>query len=176
MKLPGSFLSRRIVASGSLAAAVVFPPITAATTVVQMNLESLSVGADCIVEATVQRTSARWNDEQNQIYTDVQLDVTAVVAGDCATGPRTLTLLGGVVNDLVLKVHGAPEFTDGENVVLFLYEDASIFVPVVGLFQGKLSVRRDDVTGAETIGNEAIGWFDRPDFVATVQSARERGK
>ena len=142
-----------------------------ATTVRRMDVESLTVLSSCVVEGTVLRVGSAWDESRTRIHTDIDFEVSRVLSGACAPGLRTLRTLGGAVDRTAMSIPGAPTFETGEKLVLFL-EDGSLF-PTVGLFQGKLTVETDPGTGDVRIGNDALGWFARPELETRIQSAIE---
>jgi hypothetical protein len=155
-----------------LAAMVVGVSPVAGTTVVKADVPALSRWAASVVEADVADVSYAWNAEHTQIHTYVTLNVTDVFAGDVAVGSMEIRLMGGAVGDTALTIPGAPTFTVGERVVLFLYDDPGLFIPVVGLYQGKLSFSVDPQTGREVVGNQHVGFFDKAELRSSVNRAR----
>ena len=164
---------RRSAAPLSITLFALSSPVSA-TTVRPLDVDGLSRSADCVVRASVQEAVSHWNDGRTQILTDVTLDVRRVLAGPCSTGPYRFTVLGGRVGDLEQVIAGAPTYSAGEDVVLFLYREDSLITPVVGLFQGKLVKDVDAVTGAERWGNPGVGYLAEADLEARVRTARER--
>ncbi len=145
-----------------------------ATTVRSMDVTSLSRAAASVVEGHVVGTRCAWNEEHTQIYTYVTLDVTEVYAGGARVGVMEIRLLGGAVGDTAMIIPGAPGFANGEHLVLFLHDDPGLYIPVVGLNQGKLSFTVDQRTGLEVVGNPQVGFFDKQELKSLVVGARER--
>jgi hypothetical protein len=83
-----------------------------------------------------------------------------------------IRILGGRADDMVLHVPGAPQFDVDEKLVLFLHEDPTLLIPVVGLEQGKLSVTVDSATQTETIGNTHVGFFEKNTVKTIISNAR----
>ncbi|MEZ4647283.1 MAG: hypothetical protein R3E97_00615 [Candidatus Eisenbacteria bacterium] len=163
--------ARALAAGLTLSAALV--STGAASTTLQLDLDGLVRYADCVVQGTVVSVWSDWNAEGTQIYTDVVLDVSRS-EGECVDAgaiTRTVRMLGGVVDDIAMVVDGAPEMTAGEEVVLFLYEDSELLVPIVALERGKFTVSRE---GSQTqITNVLVGSFDRDTFWNTVTEIQE---
>jgi hypothetical protein len=144
------------------------------TTVRSMDVASLSQAAASVVEGYVVGTRCAWNEERTQIYTYVTLEVTEVYAGGARVGPMEIRLLGGAVGDTAMIIPGAPGFAKGEHLVLFLHDDPGLYIPVVGLQQGKLSFTVDQKTGLEVVGNSSVGFFDKQELKSLVVGARGR--
>jgi hypothetical protein len=127
-----------------------------------MSVEDLARQADTIVLGTVMQQESAWDAQYTAIYTDVTVAVERVLAG---TSGDTVTfqIAGGVVGSMGMRTSNDPVFRDGERVIVFLNTSA---VPssVVGMQQGKFTVKDDQVTrGEETVSLE--------EFIATVRSA-----
>lgn len=123
-----------------------------ATTVLRFSDDALVRNASRIIEGTVQSVRCAWNAEHNQIQSFVEISVAAAYKGEMPPNNiLSLTLVGGRVGDDVMEIVGAPVFTQGEVVILFLDRNPSALVPIVGLYQGKLTVTTDAKTGVRTI-------------------------
>ncbi len=111
-----------------------------ASTVLRADLPALTHVADTVVRGTVSRLSTRWSGDHMRILTDVEIRVQEVLKGEPR---RTLTVVnpGGVIGDLGQRVAGTPDFTEGEEVILFLEQRGDRFI-VSGMAQGKFKVER----------------------------------
>ena len=145
-----------------------------ATTVEKMDVNRLSKIAESVVEARVTEVYCQWNSEHTQIYTYVTLDVSEVYAGKGSVGRTQIRLLGGAVGDTAMIIPGSPRFAIGEHVVLFLHDDPTLYIPIVGLTQGKLNFSVDLITGQEVVGNKYVGSFNKQALESAVIEARER--
>ncbi|MFT4539792.1 MAG: hypothetical protein ACI835_002241 [Planctomycetota bacterium] len=121
----------------------------------RLSVEEMTAISDEVVSGRVTRVESRWTDDHSQIFTYVTLDRVASHKG-AATGEVTLIQLGGTVGDWSMTVSGAPVFTTGEEVVVFLcrMESAkrhSVATSrwLLGLGQGLWRVTRDNKTGAD---------------------------
>lgn len=121
------------------ALALLLVPLSADTSVVlALDATDLAERSDAVVRARVQGV---FSEMTNLVWTDVTLAVDEVLVGE-APDVVTLRQPGGLTDDFGTMVFGMPEFTEGEDVVVFLE-----FTPdgprVVGLSQGKASVSKD---------------------------------
>jgi len=88
-----------------------------ATTIVMPTDEQLIDKSPVIVEATV--VSSTPVDRGNRIWTETVLSVTKTIRGSV---PEQIIVreIGGVIGDRITKIFGAPEYTAGEHVLVFL--------------------------------------------------------
>ena len=113
------------------------------TLVVKKTVEDLTYEADSILIGKVKEMESQWNSERTLIYTYVAVCVTEYVKRiPEMKEPKQIIVkvLGGEVGDIALKASDTPEFTEGEELFLFLrLEELPVF-RVAGLFQGKYTI------------------------------------
>jgi hypothetical protein len=119
-----------------------------ATTVVPPSFNDLVNQADYIVRAVVKSVSCEWRDDgaNRHIMTKIELDVKEVIAGNPPT-PLVLEMLGGQIGNLKMVVQGTPEFKVGDEDILFIHGNGTLFNPLVALGHGRYPIRRDAQTG-----------------------------
>jgi hypothetical protein len=105
-----------------------------ATTIVLPTDEQLIAKAALIVQGTV--ASSLPVDHDGTIWTDTSVVVSRTLKGKAA---ETITIHepGGIIGERITKVFGTPEFSGGENVLLFLAPAPGGGYRVVDLFVGK---------------------------------------
>ena len=128
----------------------------------KMSVEDLAAKADTIVVGTVTRQESAWDTEHTAIYTDVTVVVERVLAGT-SVDTVTLRIAGGTVGGMGMRTSNDPVFRDGERVIVFL-DTTAVPSSVVGMQQGKFTVKDDLVTRADEPVN-------LEEFIATVRSA-----
>lgn len=87
------------------------------------DVASLTTAADVVVRARVVRLTSAWVDgtpASGLIATTVELQPTEWWKRAAQTGTLSVRVPGGVVGDLGQLSPGAPSFTEGEEVVVFL--------------------------------------------------------
>jgi len=100
-----------------------------------------------------ERTSTKG--ARDGLFTDVEVSILETYAGKSVPTRCTLRLMGGVGRDgIALTVPGMPRFSVNEEVVLFLEQGLSGYVPI-GLQQGVWRVYRTPVTPALVEQNTA---------------------
>lgn len=106
------------------------------------SLQQLRSEAHRVVVGKVTAARSFWNEGKDKIYTEYTVEVQRVVKGE-KVSKLTVRLMGGRVGERELTVSGNPSIDVGERVLLFL-RDYDSFHAVVGMSQGKWSVRTLD--------------------------------
>ena len=115
-----------------------------ATTLVKMSFSDLAAGSDRVVIGTVIALEGTRDESRQFIHTNVTISVERYVRG---AGPAELVLRtpGGQLDGQAVLAHGAPSFTVGERVLVFLTRWEDGVAKVAGYVQGKSTV----TTGAD---------------------------
>lgn len=144
-------MSHRTLAGLVLAAALtVFPLRSIATTVQAPEFDQLVAQSDYVVRATVKSIDSEWREKDGHrfIASRVTLDVKEVIRGT-PPSPLVLDMVGGTVGDDTLTVEGAPKFHVGDENILFVHGNGSVFYPLVAIMHGVYPIFRDAQTGRE---------------------------
>jgi len=159
-----------------LLALFLIPPSVFASRVRSLNLEEMVRRADRIFSGRCVRVRVAEDPGTRQKATFVTFTVGRTVKG----GGRpevTIKLLGeqGSSGKREAGIEGAPRYTEGEEVVLFLYGDSrSGFTSPVGLGQGKFGVVRDKKGGRLALN--AYGNRGLMERLSTRAEERLRGR
>ena len=150
---------------------VVGVPAAEATVMVPLTIEDLAVRSRIVVRATVRQRQGVWDAEHKRIYTLTELAVSETIAGDA---PTTIVIrtLGGQVDDIGMKVSGAPRLSETQDVVLFLRDDptAKGGYLVVGMSQGLYRIERDAKGRAVAVpGVEGIAFVRNKNGARVIQ-------
>jgi hypothetical protein len=62
-----------------------------------------------------------------------------------------MRMLGGTVEGQTLEVSDAPKFKAGDRDILFVENNGSQFIPLVGIQNGRFHVKHDDQTGLDVV-------------------------
>ena len=116
-----------------------------ATMLLELGLKDLVERSDKIVEAQVTAVITRWNKDSSLIETFVRLNITDDLTGDEEGEEIIITQPGGMIGTITLTVEGTPSYQAGEQVLLFLYQDAlnRTVYRTTGMFQGKYRMYPD---------------------------------
>lgn len=123
-----------------------------ATTIVLPTDAQLIAKSSFIVEGTV--VSTKVVDVDGRLYTDTVVSVERARKGNVAADTITVREIGGETEERVTKIFGAPQFVEGERVLLFLEESPRGGYRTMDLFAGKFSE-------AHTMNGRRL-WFRDP--------------
>ena len=105
--------------------------------------ESLAHEASLVVVGTTGRPQSRWDETSKMIVTETVVDIDSVLKGDHKLSV-VITTPGGVLpeRNFGMIVPHMPQFTENEQVLLFLHTESGRTI-VVGGEAGKFAIRRD---------------------------------
>jgi len=128
-------------------------------TVLPLSLEQMQSQSSDVILGTVEDTSAAWDEDHRLIETRVRIRVERRLKGQ---GGALIHVMvpGGIVGDTGMMTPGAAVFKVGERVLLLAEPKGATEVRPVGLFQGKLDVKRD-ASGADVVEAPGPAWGSR---------------
>jgi hypothetical protein len=138
----------------TLAAAAVLagPSVLAAITVLPLSEEEITKRAMLIVMGEVRSVESRFDEKHQTIYTYVTLEATRVLKGQLAGSEVVVRQMGGEAGGETVAVPGSPEYTPGDEVLLFTGPLGDTgYWGVLGIFYGKYDILRDPATGARYV-------------------------
>jgi hypothetical protein len=114
-----------------------------AATVEPMSMDEMAQRAEMIFVGRVIGSRADWNTQRTRIYTYVTFEVERFIKGGGGDRQITIRLWGGRVGGFTAVVPGTPQFTSGEEVLLFCAGSRARIPTVLGLSLGKFTLKRD---------------------------------
>lgn len=127
-----------------------------------VTLNHLIASADLIIRGTV--LSQASDLENETVSTITVVEVEQVIKGASVSSSLPIKSGGGSIEGTVIRAEDEPRFVPGEQVILFLHEEAELF-RVVEKFQGKFSVQ----SGRVLRGSEDFGLL--ADFLQRVRQS-----
>lgn len=120
------------------------------TTVIPPTFDELVGRADVIFQGTVTDVQSQWTGEgaQRRIVSYVTFKVEDTMKGSPGDA-YTLRMLGGTVDGETMEVTDSPKFKVGDRDILFVENNGSQFVPLVGIMHGRFHIENDQKTGRE---------------------------
>lgn len=115
-----------------------------ATTVIPPSFDDLVSRAEMIFQGSVTDVRSEWTGEgaQRHIMSYVTLKVEDAMKGNPGS-TVTLRMLGGTVGGETMEVTDAPKFKVGDRDILFVENNGTQFVPLVGIMHGRFRVKKD---------------------------------
>ena len=125
--------------------------IANATTVIPPKFDELVGRAEIIFEGEVTGLQSQWIGEgaKHRIVTFVTFKVDDALKGAPGT-TYSMRMLGGTVDGRTMEVTDAPKFKVGDRDFLFVENNGSQFIPLVGIQHGRFRVQKD-LTGRDTL-------------------------
>ncbi|MGI8957390.1 MAG: hypothetical protein ACR2II_10820 [Chthoniobacterales bacterium] len=125
--------------------------IANATTVISPKFDELVSRAEIIFEGEVTGLQSQWIGEgaQHRIVTFVTFKVDDALKGAPGTA-YSMRMLGGTVDGRTMEVTDAPKFKVGDHDLLFVENNGSQFIPLVGIQHGRFRVQKGP-TGRDTL-------------------------
>ncbi len=123
-----------------------------ATTVIPPSFDELVDHAQLIFQGTVTDSQSQWAGEggTRRIVTNVTFKVDEAIKGEPGA-TYTLRMLGGTVDGQTMEVTDSPKFKVGDRDIVFVENNGSQFIPLVGIMHGRFRVQQDKVTGREVV-------------------------
>jgi hypothetical protein len=144
-----------------------------ATQVIQKSPKELAQLSQLVVDGKVQNVRSYWNDDHSKIFTEAVISVEATHKGVAAQSVRVVQL-GGVVDNVRMTAHGALQWKQGEDVLLFLEPATPGAYQVTGFSQGKYLIEHDPQTGAAYVKQALPPDAGTKSSPAASTTARER--
>jgi hypothetical protein len=138
----------RLVLALVLAAAVSFP--LSATVLIPAEFREIVSGSQIIVHGRVSAVRPEWTAGRRRIESVVTLEAAAFYRGT-ASRVVTFRVPGGQIGRYKSVTVGAPEFRQGDEVVLFLKANGPAVPQVFGLNQGVFRVKVDGRSGRRLV-------------------------
>lgn len=124
-----------------------------AVSVVEMDLQDLSEYAETIVIGKVAGMKNAATERGIPSYTIYHFAVVKVIKGSVDGDEISFKLRGGEANGFVLNIPGMPQLKKDGKYLLFLNSEngKDIYCPILGWWQGKFEVTKDEATGKEIV-------------------------
>ena len=121
-----------------------------ALTVKPLTFAELVQESSAVVHGRVIEVRSQWTADRGAIESLVVVEVATYMKG--ALGDRvTVRVAGGQVGKFVNIIPGAPRFTEGDRVVLFLKTSGPSIPVITGTSQGVYRVSTDAASGAQLV-------------------------
>ncbi|MBK7257292.1 MAG: hypothetical protein IPI01_05695 [Ignavibacteriae bacterium] len=120
----------------------------------ELKTSELTHQADVVVLGRVADVRSAWNRDRTRIQTAVTVTIDQSLKGTPGGGSVTILTPGGEVDGVGEYYSHTARFKKDEDVVVFARKAASGELRVTGGEQGKVAVRKDEVTGARMVAGD----------------------
>lgn len=138
-----------------------------ATTVIPPSFDQLVSQAETIFEGNVIDVRSEWVGEgaQRYIVSYVTLKVDDAIKGD-PSQTYVMRMMGGTVGEESMGISDAPRFSVGQHEILFVENNGTQFIPLVGIMHGRFHLE------ADAVGNEIVKLNDGTPLTSVAQVGR----
>jgi len=149
-----------------------------ATTVAKMSLEQLVHRADLIVQGRVQSVHSQWDEQRRLVFTYASIRVDEPLKGERRQSVL-IRQVGGSFGSIEMSVAGAPQFKNGQRLLVFLKRQDATTFQVVGMNQGLYRIVEDsavsNVLGMDLLDSKT-GEISKPliDIRAPLEQLKTR--
>lgn len=126
-----------------------------ATLLPRLDLPDLVHSSKLIVQGRVLRHWSDWDKTHRYIWTHYTLEIQGTLKGNAPTS-ITISEPGGTATGTTMKMIGAPEYSDGEEVIVFLERTPIGYWRCHGWNQGKYTVMHSPL-GQSRIRTNLVG-------------------
>ncbi len=126
------------------------------TVMMKQSLGDLARRARMILQGNVVGVTQEWNEDKTMIFSVVRIAAERVIKGEAGTREVVIRQPGGMIGGTGVRVEGYPQFSPGEETVVFL-EPFEASGPhsgarrVVGMAQGMFRVETDPGSGKKVV-------------------------
>jgi hypothetical protein len=124
-----------------------------ATSVIAPTFDQLVADAEVIFQGSVTDVKSQWAGEggQRHIVSYITFKVEDALKGKPGE-TYTIRMLGGTVDGESMGISDAPTFNVGDTQILFVENNGTQFIPLVGIMYGQFRVLKNE-SGADVVTN-----------------------
>lgn len=121
----------------------------------KMSAKDLTRESSAVLYGKCMKKESQWNEDRSIIYTYITIAPEEYLKGDL--GPSAVIAVpGGRVGNVIYEVSETPVFTEGEEVVAFIWTNPAGKNLVTGGYQGKMKIEKDNKTGKRYVSGAGI--------------------
>ena len=120
-----------------------------------MSAKDLTKESTAVFYGKCVKIRSGWNETKDVILTYITVIPEEYIKGNLGS-EAVITVPGGRVGDIIYEVSEMPFFTEGEEVVAFIWTNPAGKNLVTGGFQGKMKIEKDRQTGKRMVIGEVI--------------------
>jgi hypothetical protein len=145
-----------------------------------MSAKELTEESTAVFYGKCTNKRCEWNENRSIIYTYVTVSPEEYIKGNLGS-EAVIAVPGGQVDNIIYEVSEMPVFTEGEEVMLFIWKNPSGKNLVTGGYLGKMKIEKDAKTGKrmvhgydieEEVESEEAPEIERPDKQAKPEKVK----
>jgi hypothetical protein len=130
--------------------------------VIKMSAKDLTDQSTAVLHGKCSKVKCEWNADKSIIYTYVTVVPDEYIKGNLGA-ETVITIPGGRVGDIVYEVSDMPIFTEGEEVMAFIWTNPAGKNLVTGGSQGKMKIEKDIKTGKKMVHGSSAAVVSEPE-------------
>ena len=134
---------------------LLFPFAESIAQVKGMSTKDLTEKSTAVLYGRCSKVKSEWNENKSIIYTYVTVVPEGYIKGNLGS-EAVIAVPGGRVDDIIYEVSEMPFFTEGEEVVAFIWTNPEGKNLVTGGYQGKMKIEKDSKTGKRMVVGESF--------------------
>jgi len=111
-----------------------------------MSAQDLTNESTAVFYGKCTKKRCEWNEKKSKIYTYVTISPEEYIKGNLGS-EVVIAVPGGQVGNIIYEVSETPVFTEGEDVVAFVWKNPSGRNLITGGHQGRMKIEKDSKTG-----------------------------
>jgi hypothetical protein len=166
----------KLFAAGLALVMIVATP-TRATTVIPPSFEQLVSQAEVIFQGRVTQVVSQWAGEgaARHIVSYVTFAIEESLKGEPGQS-YTIRMLGGTVDGVTMGVADAPRFSIGDSDVLFVENNGTQFIPLVGIMYGCFRIQSDSAGRIAVLDTDGQSVGALAEFKAAIRNKLAQSK
>lgn len=130
--------------------------VARSTTVIPPTFDELVSEAQLIFQGSVTGVRSEWLGEgaQRRIVSYITFNVEDAIKGQPGAS-YTMRMLGGTVEGRTMEVTDSPKFKVGDRDIVFIENNGTQFIPLVGIMHGRFRVQKDQQSGREIVARNS---------------------
>jgi len=134
-----------------LSICILFLPKTESISQIKkMSAKDLTEESTAILYGKCSKIRSEWSADRSIIYTYITIQPEEYVKGNLGS-EAVIAVPGGRIDDIIYEVSEMPIFTEGEEVMAFIWTNPSGKNLVTGGYLGKMKIEKDSKTGKRMV-------------------------
>lgn len=130
---------------------LLFLPISESNSqVIKMSAKDMTEVSTAVFYGKCSKLRTEWNENRNIIYTYVTIVPEEYIKGNLGS-EAVITIPGGKVDNIIYEVSEMPVFSEGEEVVAFVWTNPRGKNLITGGYKGKMKIDKDEKTGERMV-------------------------